>query len=312
MDSRAPTAPNPLYKYMSHCAFLENSLFRFSQPSALNDPEEALPHVRYGRYAPEDYEHARLEAQRYGNYDISDEELEAMHLNPYPARRFDEKAFPDLWPAYLKELRQEPFYTIEEFDRFLAERAVQLFRESANRSIGIFSLSACADNHMWAYYSSDHAGIAVVFDTTHDFFRDNGALCPVSYSDEPIYVSTQLGLIRVAGQQLRQEDVVRGQVGDIPRPLYLRKRPNWQHEQEWRIVRPLHEAVTVKSADMPYPVYLFRVPPESISAIIIGYKASDEVVGNIQRQVNGNSIWRHLTLQRRVIGPGGRVEMRSA
>src|SRR5690242_20532812 len=92
--------PAKLFKYMPSARFLENSSFRFTQPDALDDHREVLPRLVYGRYAPEDYQIARAKADANGMSDMSDKELETFFLNPYPARRFDEKSFPALWRAH--------------------------------------------------------------------------------------------------------------------------------------------------------------------------------------------------------------------
>jgi hypothetical protein len=54
------TALSHLLKYMECPLFLDNGLFRFTQPGATNDEaNEARPELLFGRYAPEDYEHTR-------------------------------------------------------------------------------------------------------------------------------------------------------------------------------------------------------------------------------------------------------------
>jgi hypothetical protein len=58
-------------------------------------------------------------------------------MRPFPARRFDEKSFPGMWPAYERRLRQEPFYTLSEFDRAIAERAIELCVSWADTSVGV-------------------------------------------------------------------------------------------------------------------------------------------------------------------------------
>lgn len=82
--------PSVLYKFMPDLRFLENGKFRFSQPDALNDPQEAQPRIVFEEYTPEDYAAARTKS----SFSMSQEELEAFHLHPFPAGRFDEKAFP--------------------------------------------------------------------------------------------------------------------------------------------------------------------------------------------------------------------------
>lgn len=115
-----------LYKYVAVDRFFGRRLVRFSQPSALNDPDEALPELSIGRYSEDDYAKARRKAALAGMFDATTQDLEAFFLKPFPAARFDESSFPGLWPRREVRLRPEPFGTIAEYDRAVAKRAMQL------------------------------------------------------------------------------------------------------------------------------------------------------------------------------------------
>jgi hypothetical protein len=147
-----------LYEDYPTARFFEKQMVRFTQPSALNDPDEALPNLSFGRFTEEDYAVAREKATR---------KLEAMFMTPFPSRRFDEVSFPGLRPVKELRLRPEPFATTAEFDRGVGERAVELVGEPADRSIGIFSLSRVLNELMRAYYSDSRAGLVVGFNENH-------------------------------------------------------------------------------------------------------------------------------------------------
>lgn len=287
-------APPVLYKYTSNLGFLENGLFRFSQPGALNDPKEAQPRIVFKEYAPEDYDAARAMAER----NISQDELEALYMHPFPAWRFDEKGFPGLWPAKEIRLSNEPFYSIEDFDKAVMDKAVSLCRKISNQNFGIFCMTESTDDHLWAYYAADHTGIAITIDAKHPFF--SSAVVQVEYSEASIPVSSNHGVVRIAGQRINQDDILTERMMDIPLELLLQKRPSWSHEKEWRMVKRLDEGKnTGKLDNNNIPVFLFSIPPECIIAITFGYKASNFMISETQKMVEKSDIWQHLELRQR-------------
>jgi hypothetical protein len=98
-----------IYKYSPEPWFFEEGLIRFTQPSGLNDPDDARPDFLYGKYSPEDYADARRRAEQAGLTSATNELLETFFLRPFPARRIDEKGFPGLWPFTETRLRKDPF-----------------------------------------------------------------------------------------------------------------------------------------------------------------------------------------------------------
>ncbi|WP_283535732.1 DUF2971 domain-containing protein [Methylorubrum extorquens] len=214
-----------LYEYYPTARFFEKQMVRFTQPSALNDPDEALPNLSFGRFTEEDYAVAREKATR---------KLEAMFMTPFPSRRFDEVSFPGLWPVKELRLRPEPFATTAEFDRGVGERAVELVGELADRSIGIFSLSRVLNEPMRAYNSDSHAGLVVGFNENHPLFA--GSCFEVEYSDTPFKVSSNDGWVWILGATIRDKDILEPEPEAVPFKLFLRKRPDWRHEQEVRLI----------------------------------------------------------------------------
>ena len=213
-------------------------------------------------YAPEDYAASQERALAAGIPFQSMEDLEALYLAPFPSGRFDEKSFPRLWPAREPRLRTEPFSTLEEFDRALAERAIELCLAWADASIGILSLSVSTDETMWAYYAGDHSGMAVGFDDKHPFFAND--VRPVTYANDPVCVSSNLGMIHIGGVQWNREDILNRKVRAIPRDLLFRKRSKWKHESEWRILAELSRANSIlgkMQTAIPCTFLKYRVTP---------------------------------------------------
>lgn len=292
-----------LLKYTGHIGFLDNLLFRFTPPGGLNDPAEALPKVLFEKYAPEDYEETRRSTRIFSAQPLNDRTLEIL-MQPWPGRRTDEKSFPGLWPATEPRLRPEPFDTLEEMDRCTADKAVALCWRYANEHLGVFCLAKQPSEPMWAYYADSHAGLVVRFDEHHPFFK--GRVSPMVYSDRPFHVSIKMGLIRIAGQQIRYEAVLNEAIDALPVDLLLRKAEGWKHEQELRMILPLLDAdQRLPGCDANgYPICLFRIPGAAISSVVLGYRAPDAVLKDAMARIAANPELDHIEVWRRRFAHG--------
>jgi hypothetical protein len=112
-----------LWKYLGvdqaknpRLTFLDNGLFRVTQPRALNDPFEMKPRVLLDEFADEDWAVARARAREMRMAGADDETIRMLFLEAYPKGRFDETNFPGLYPARIPDLREEPFRTLAEID----------------------------------------------------------------------------------------------------------------------------------------------------------------------------------------------------
>jgi hypothetical protein len=303
------TRPSRLLKFAPEPRFLKNGMFRFTQPSALNDPHEAFPALLAEEYAPEDIEAARTKARNDGNSHFSDEMLINFYMTPWPFHRMDEKSFPGLWPWTDKRLRSQPFVTLAEHDLAVAERAVELAVNYANRTIGILSLSESADETMWAHYGDDHCGICTVFDPAHHFFQRN-PFKPVVYSNRPIHVTVKHGWVRFGGHKLSKDSLLENQLDFYPDEILWRKRSTWSVEQEWRMVKLLSDAdEIIEQGPNRLLVHLFRMPPEAILGVIFGLRASREKVKQTVESVAGDARWAHLFFRQRHKFPSGITEI---
>jgi hypothetical protein len=202
-----------LWKYLGlkeqgepRTTFLSDGLFRITQSRSLNDPFEMKPRVLLDRYSDEDWTVAREQARRSGIFPsgtLDDDLVEAFFLTPLPRGRMDEKSFPGLWPARDPQLREEPFKTIAEFDEFRARQVRETLENNLNERFGIFSLTEdLAQLLMWAHYGAEHRGVVVGFQPSHPFFAQVGILRGMEYRTERVSVSSNNGVIRVAGHWL--------------------------------------------------------------------------------------------------------------
>lgn len=100
------------------------------------------------------------------------------------------------------------------------------FYDLAKRTIDNFCLvsfsSSPNDLPMWAYYGGNFAGMCLEFDTADLFVGDfqNERILPVTYAAEPL---PPIGLHEVGAQEAIEARL-------------SRKRVEWQHEKEWRIL----------------------------------------------------------------------------
>jgi hypothetical protein len=293
-----------LFKYSAKPLLLDDGFIRFTQPGALNDPEDSLPEIAIDVYSAEDYHVAGNRAHALGLPLTSDEELEQFLLAPYPADRFDERSFPGLWPMFEPRLREAPFGTLKELDEALAQRAVELYLGWANQSIGVLSLTKSTTETMWAHYAAGHTGVAIGFAEEHAFFAEAR---PVIYSDLPVRISSNGGIIRFGGVQWRSEDILNRIVRAVPRDVLFRKRYCWAQEDEWRMLADLSEAKIIAEEDTNgYPIHLFDVPKDAVKMLVFGYRSKDELVHNTLKIIAES--WNHLIVRRRCRTPVGTID----
>ncbi|WP_417831011.1 DUF2971 domain-containing protein [Terasakiella sp.] len=284
-----------LSKYISPCHFLKNGLFRFTQPNGLNDAYEALPQFSYDQYSQEDWNKAKQAAEKYGIDPNNEEEIEAMFLKPFPYGRYDEKRFPSLWPYQEKRLRERPFQTLDELDREIGKKAIELLYKFANEYFLVFSLSrSIASEHMWAYYGDDHKGLEIRFNRSHPFFSDR--TYDVRYNDEYVKVSSKDGWVRICGDKIDTADILNSSVTTFPLELLLRKATGWEQENEVRVIRNPDEETKIEGDNC----YLFEIPREAFNAIVIGYKTSDECVENVIKKIKEHEKLSHVDIFRRM------------
>lgn len=285
---------NVLNKFLKSLSLFEGCCLRLSQPAVLNDPREALPELLLDGYSTEDRIFAAKKAAIYG---LNEADAEIAILTPFPARRFDEQSFPTLWPRTVSELSSVPFRTIAEYDKAIALGAIELIAEQVNDSIGILSFSATENDVLWSHYADQHQGIMISFDPQHEFFGNH--LKAVVYSNDPIKVSTKLGVLRLAGKEIREEDVLRRKTLPIPQELFLRKAHAWSYEQEVRFIRSLAQANRKIQSEERYPVYLLEIPAAAVRSLTFGYRAREGDINAAVLRIKNDMGLEHIEILKR-------------
>ncbi|MFZ2281925.1 MAG: DUF2971 domain-containing protein [Prosthecobacter sp.] len=241
------------YKYSpsSRTSFFEDRNLRFSQPTALNDPQECLPII-------EDFS--------------ADEVVETIIT-----RRMSDllgvltAKFPGAGPveiaAIINDAKSKLVENLMQDKAVFSAIAQQRIRKRMDDVIGILSLSKGWDvGLLWSHYAEAYRGFVVGLDSDSEFFRkradeesDIGFLSDVAYMDD-------LPRVRVEKLKLQKE-------------LLYTKRAFWAYECEQRLVRRLNHGISTAFKDnLGMPVVLFEVPIEAVREITIGFRAPDEVL----------------------------------
>lgn len=244
-----------IYKYLpiSRIGFLTDGLIRFTQPGDLNDPYECLAAF------PEMTSDEQLKDLKKWVLD-----LKAPSLSDSPEARAQKEV--EIFRAFSRldmHYKCDPQF----FRTYVMDHAVR----TVNGGLGILSLSRRWDSAlMWSHYTSTYQGFCVGFDRRHNFFKgcktEKGMineLTPVSYSSKRI--------------------VLRENRYDYDGyEVFLTKSPDWQYEEEERLLATLGFADMVNKLDgCKYLVHLFRVPLDAITELVVGHLASDELKQSI-------------------------------
>lgn len=118
---------------------------------------------------------------------------------------------------------------------------------------------------MWSHYSNSHKGICVGFNPQHTFFDDTISNNGISYqfTSKVTYSKDRVKIpITLEEKKLSKEP-------------YITKSLDWEYEEEVRVISSLnrHDKIDNK---LPFNIYLFKVPHNAITEIILGASISIE------------------------------------
>ena len=339
------TTTNEQNEYIPRSEFLENGLFRMTQPKFLNDKgSEAKFFPYFNEFSPADMAYAKKCFSKF-NADLhseepSEEKLINFYLKP-TGRRYTLEEFPTLLgftdydsiEAYNEAQKEHLEKSVEGFNSFTLE--------ALSCHIGIFSLSKSANNKlMWTHYANEGMGIAVTFKEEHPFFKKFG-LQDVSYKEENrASITYYKGTIRINGEysnnfeleektnlldlyKLISKEKVR--YSDLVKRLIYSKSEDWEYEQERRIICPLilcektlgkitkpsFELKVPENLLMNFPSYseicLKKIPFDAFNSIIFGYSVSDLQKEAIIRRANKNPYLKHLRFEQAAYDIYGKI-----
>ena len=266
-----------LYKYLSpeRVDVLRKCHIRYTQPKAFNDPFEVSIYLE--KLADDSRIDSTLE-------EVLPQELRRAYES-YPGLRDVmsyiqfEKLVVTNFGGNLKEL-------LRKVSRQMAPIFQETINEKFNQLLGILCLSETPDEElMWAHYATGHMGFIVGFDSTHSYFNEQKSI-----SDE---------LRHLRKVDYREKRPVLPMVELTGEEMFLVKSSKWAYEKEWRILRPLSEAMQFEDVH-PYPIYLFSFPSGAIKSVILGCKIPDEVAKDIINILNMEH-FRHVQIKQAIL-----------
>ena len=152
----------------------------------------------------------------------------------------------------------------------------QLSPRNAVNSVNFVSLSRNHKNLlMWSHYADCHKGFVVAFHRSHSFFRNSNSVR---------YRRLRSDLNGAPPHSLTPEDVTKS--------ITLEKAVDWAYEEEERLFLDdvPQDLVSVGTDLWGQPILLNSFPKESLAAVYLGLRASDDLVDRIKRALWKNGI----------------------
>ena len=258
-------------------------MIRFTQSSALNDPFELRPF--FEALFPDNWIVEQLDGK---TIDVTEMFIEEYHKQPAEIKnKISLQRMLTLARAALAQPGAEHFAS-QVINRFMAaiKAATPAMRntmwDELGKRLGMLSLSESPDSStMWSYYADSHRGFVLGFDERHAFFNRRR-----SPNDEFFYLRQ---VVYGAPKEQRTLFDLNGT------DFFLRKGEQWTHEREWRMLVPLPGDEVI--GEGTGAIHLFRVPPESITSVIIGARADRAMTDELTVAARSRK-FDHLIVQR--------------
>jgi len=149
--------------------------------------------------------------------------------------------------------------------------------ENKTQTIVILSLSEVPNSLlMWAHYAAAHTGFVIGFSSPDEILAIDS---PHRHIAKVNYAVERPG--EVTFEEITNDE------------LLLTKSIEWKYEQEWRILDSLYSADgdAPKSAPDSWP---FKFRRESITQVIVGCRASDGFVKEIEHVLDSNEAYKQV------------------
>ncbi|WPC34756.1 MULTISPECIES: DUF2971 domain-containing protein [Acinetobacter] len=287
-----------------HLAFLDNSLFRITQPQYLNDPPgEARFAPFYNHFSEADFEYARKKYQTSWLNDgsIPDNNFLLNNFLLPTGMRYTVELFPSLKGF-------TDYETTDEIERFQAIQLIEIINncllEHMNQMIGIFSLSDSLTNHdMWIKYGQHGKGIALEFDKQHQFFKKYPTRKVIYSNEKRASITYYEGCIRINGIRLKDkyesaldvQDHLLNEINlsDLITRLFFTKNLKWSTENEHRIIFDLQQYDQRKEN-----IFLKKIPFEAFKTLTFGWDTPESIIKEIFQKIKNNPALNHLRIQK--------------
>jgi hypothetical protein len=283
-----------LFKYLNpeRVDILANRRIRFTQAADFNDPFEVAPHV------------ISLLAGRPPSDDSREEALKTLKI----ALRQEAKLY-NLLPQFdlLEQTILHPdadidvFAMIGELEPFLLNEIRSTFAGDFQtwfgERFGILSLSEVPTSLlMWAHYAHSHTGMVLEVESDHAFFRQQTIL-PMFGCVRRVEYSRERPAIRVYDPCATSDE----QLERLASQLLLTKGKEWEYEREWRMILPLTDTDRHPHATVGR-IHLFDLPPDVITAVVVGARASAQTRDAIEHLIHSSSDLQHVIVKHAKVG----------
>ena len=251
-----------LYKFISepeHVKFLLQGSVKFTPISELNDPSELSPVIVRDNVQKS---LTRMRREGYNDQEFSDLKKQE-HLLKRLAPEFLRTSVPSSPKEATDHIYLSQYDDIPRLERMLYDTA-----EKISSQIGIFCLSKRRDSlPMWAHYANNAKGLAVEFQDLDKIFLGDST----GVLRQPIAVSYEKDGVDVTFEPRSH------------RSLFFCKFPDWEYEQEVRIILPLDECF---QDDLNEKIYTYNIPPIHVIRVILGWKMESEMVCKVKNYVH--------------------------
>ncbi len=242
-----------LFKFVAEPTAVQSILkgaVKFTPIHELNDPSELSPTL-----VAEDVlsSLARLRRDGYSEQDLVHLQRQG-HILRRLAPEFQAARVPRTADEATELIRSPAYDAVSTLESLLAETA----REISSR-VGVFCLSCRYDSlPMWAHYAANASGFVVEFRHLGQVFGgdETGVL------NQPIVVRYHKERSGVTFEPRSHES------------LFFDKFQDWSYEQEVRVVLPLADCRRAHVGGRE--LYLYDIPPETVSRLIIGWNTPPE------------------------------------
>ncbi|WP_110654341.1 DUF2971 domain-containing protein [Salinicola halimionae] len=138
-------------------------------------------------------------------------------------------------------------------------------------SVGVLCFTSKEDNLlMWAHYAKNHEGICIEFDGSSEFFHGKYKDVGKCF-DQPVKDHYRnIGELRKVDYKLERPMYLEPSELESDTEAWFVKSPEWQYEEELRILLPLDIAQEVSGLNMPF----YAVDPHVIKSIVLGCQMS--------------------------------------
>jgi DUF2971 family protein len=159
--------------------------------------------------------------------------------------------------------------------------------QTIDSTYGILSLTTTNNNLlMWAHYADDHRGAVIELELDDKFLYQDG---PNRKFARAVKYSRKRARIPI------NEDILMEH--------FFVKSPEWEYEQETRVIRRLEHADDVIKPDGGPDIHLFTMPPEYIKHIFIGVRTESAALEEVLSLISTTPDLNHIKCSKANLDP---------